>query len=59
MVNNNKDYEIVIQDIIEYPPKVSLKVSSKDTEFSPTEKNNNEEYFIVNQMDSIIEVKDK
>ncbi len=59
MINNNKDYEIVIQDVIEYPPKVSLKVSSKDTEFSPTEKNNNEEYFIVNQMDSIIEVKDK
>ena len=58
MVNNNKDYEIVIQDIIEYPPKVSLRVSSKDTEFSPTEKNKNEEYFIVNQMDSIIETKD-
>ena len=57
MVNNNKDYEIVIQDIIEYPPKVSLRVSSKDTEFSPTEKD--EEYFIVNQMDSIIETKDK
>ena len=56
MVNNNKDYEIWIQDIIEYPPKVSVRISSKDKEFSPTEKNN-EEYLIVNQMDAIIETK--
>lgn len=56
MVNNNKDYEIIIQDVIEYPPKVSVRVNSKDTEFSPTEKNSGG-YTIVNQMDAIIEVK--
>lgn len=55
MVNNNKDYEIIIQDIIEYPPKVSVRVNSKDTEFSPTEENSGG-YTIVNQIDAIIEV---
>ena len=56
MVNNNKDYELVIQDIIEYPPKVSVRINSKDTEFSRTEKNSGG-YTIVNQMDAIIETK--
>lgn len=55
MVNNNKNYEIIIQDIIEYPPKVSVKVISKDKEYSPTEKNN-DEYEITNKIDAIIEV---
>lgn len=58
MVNNNKDYELVIQDIIEYPPKVSVRINSKDTEFSRTEKNSGG-YTIVNQMDAIIETKTK
>lgn len=53
VVNNNKDYEIIIQDVIEYPPKASVRVNSKDTEFSPTDSSNG--YTIVNQMDSIIE----
>ena len=56
MVNNNKDYEIIIQDVIEYPPKVSVRINSKDTEFSPTEPDS-EGYTIVNQIDAIIEVK--
>ena len=56
MVNNNKDYEIIIQDIIEYPPKVSVKINSKDKEFSPTDKSG-DEYTIVNQIDAIVEVK--
>ena len=55
MVNNNKDYVITIQDIIEYPPKVSVKIVSKDEEFSPTEKNS-DGYTISNQIDAIIEV---
>lgn len=53
MVGNNKDYEIVFQDIIEYPPKVSVRISSKDEEFLPTDKR--EGYVIVNQIDAIIE----
>ena len=56
MVNNNKDYVITIQDVIEYPPKVSVRVVSKDEEFSPTEKSS-DGYIITNQMDAIIEVK--
>lgn len=52
--DNNKDYEITVQNVIEYPPKVSVRINSKDTEFSPTEKNT-DGYTIVNQMDAIIE----
>ena len=57
MVNNNKSYNIIIQDIIEYPPKVSVRVDSDDEEFSPTEKNSGG-YTITNQIDAIIEVVD-
>ena len=53
MVNNKKAYEIIIQDIIEYPPKVSVRINSKDDEFSPTDKGDG--YTIVNQIDAIIE----
>ena len=53
MVNNNKTYNIVIQDIIEYPPKVSVRVDSEDDEFSPTDKSGG--YTITNQIDAIIE----
>ena len=56
MVNNNKEYEILIQDIIEYPPKVSIRISSKDKEYSPTDKNGGG-YSIVNQIDAILESK--
>ena len=55
MVNNSKDYNIVFQDIIEYPPKVSVRITSKDKEYSPTESDPNG-YTIVNQMDAIIEM---
>ena len=54
MRTNNKEYEYIIKEIIEYPPKVSVRVISKDDEFSPTEKDS-EGYDIVNQMDAIIE----
>lgn len=52
--DNNKDYEIIIQDVIEYPPKVSIRINSKDTEFLPTDKKSGG-YTIVNQMDAIME----
>ena len=51
-VKANNDYQIVVQDVIEYPPKVSVLVKSKA-------KNNYEavggDYAITNQIDSIIE----
>ncbi len=55
MVNNNKNYEIIIQDIIEYPPKVSVRINSIDDEFLPTD-DTYEGYTIVNQIDAILEV---
>lgn len=59
-INNNKNYRIIIQDVIEYPPKVSVKVISHDEEFSPTEdKTPDGGYDIVNQIDAIIETHGK
>lgn len=55
MVNNNKSYQIIIQEVIEYPPKVSVRIISNDSEYSPTEKSD-DGYDITNQIDSIIEV---
>ena len=56
MVNNNKAYNVVIQDIIEYPPKVSVMVNSDDQRFSPTEvEADGHAYTITNQIDAIIE----
>lgn len=54
MVNNNKNYRVIVQDIIEYPPKVSVRIISTDDEYSPTE-NNGGGYDIVNQIDAIVE----
>ena len=59
VVTNNKDYKIIVKEIIEYPPKVSVRIDSKDAEFSPTEKVDGEyAYTIVNQMDALIETWD-
>ena len=44
--------------IIEYPPKVSVKVISKDDEFFATDKEAGG-YTITNQIDAIIETKEK
>ena len=54
MVNNNKSYEVTIQDVIEYPPKVSVRFVSHDEDYSPTEKNSGG-YDVLNQTDAIIE----
>ena len=51
MVNNNKDYKIIIQDIIEYPPKVSIKVDSDDGNVF-----GDDGYMISNQVDALLEV---
>ena len=56
MVNNNKAYRIIIQDIIEYPPKVSVRIDTYNEEYSPTDKESGT-YTIVNQIDAIIETR--
>ena len=58
MVTNDKNYKIIIQDIIEYPPKVSVKVISDDDEFVPTD-DDGRGYSITNLIDAIIEVKNE
>lgn len=58
MITNNKKYEFIVKEIIEYPPKVSVRVISEDEEFSPTDKESGG-YDITNQIDAIIEAKDK
>ncbi len=55
---NNKDYSYEIKEIIEYPPKVSLRVISNDESLSPTDDKSGG-YNITNQIDAIIEVKEK
>jgi len=49
-----KEYDIVIHDIVELPPKVSLSVGSKSTIFSFT----GEQFNIINKIDAILETKD-
>lgn len=49
----NKEYDIIIHDIVELPPKVSLSVGSKSTVFSFT----GEQFNIVNKIDAILEEK--
>lgn len=52
MIGNNKNYQIIIQDVIEYPPKVSVSIKSSDTNDV-----DNDEFIINNQMDAILETK--
>ena len=63
-INNNKSYQVTIQEVIEYPPKVSVRIDtfnsynstqSKTLEFDMSEGG----YDIRNQIDSILEEKEK
>ena len=52
VINNSKEYNIIIQDVIEYPPKVSVRVESEDKQaFS------DDTFGITNQIDAILEEK--
>ena len=51
-VKGNYDYELIINDIVEYPPKASVTIKSKNSSDI-----DGSEYTIVNEMNSIIEVK--
>ena len=50
-VKANNDYQLIIQDVIEYPPKVSVMVKSKNNYDVGSG-----EYTITNKIDSILEV---
>lgn len=50
LVNNSKDYTLTIQDIVQYPPKVSVRVDSSDG-YTFEEGG----YIITNQIDAILE----
>ena len=54
VISNNKEYKYTIKEVIEYPPKVSVRVISSDEEFFSTDKDAGG-YDIVNQIDAIIE----
>ena len=59
-INNNKSYVVTIQDVIEYPPKVSVSIDTYDTynsSGSTTENFTLGDFNIRNQIDSILEEK--
>ena len=60
-INNNKSYEVTIQEVIEYPPKVSVRVdtyNSYNSKESRTEDFYLGDYNIRNQIDAILEEKE-
>ena len=59
-INNNKSYEVTIQEVIEYPPKVSVRIdtyNSYNSSQSRTAEFSMSDYDIRNQIDSILEEK--
>ena len=57
-VYNNKSYQITIQEIVEYPPKVSVRIDTYNTynsDEATTTEYKTGDYNIRNQIDSIIE----
>lgn len=52
MVDNSKEYNLVVQDVIEYPPKASVMVKSFDDQLLSSD-----EFTISNQIDAILESK--
>ncbi len=53
-VRGNADYQLIIKDVIEYPPKVSVIINSKNTNDIDSSK-----YVINNSIDAILEVDGK
>ena len=62
VINNNKAYQIIVQEVIEYPPKVSVQINSED-EFNLNKTDDiagytlddNTKFTIVNRIDAILE----
>ena len=59
-VNNNKSYRVTVQDVIEYPPKVSIRIDTYNT-YNSSESTTLDfeagDFNIRNQVDSIFEEK--
>ena len=59
-VNNNKSYRVTVQDVIEYPPKVSIRIETFNT-YNSTEEATLDfttgDFTIQNQVDAIFEEK--
>lgn len=59
-VNNNKSYRVTVQEVIEYPPKVSIRIdtyNSYNSSSSTTETFTEGDFSIQNQVDAIFEEK--
>ena len=59
-VNNNKSYQVTIQEVIEYPPKVSIRIDTYNTynsTGSTTLEFDEGDFAIRNQVDAIFESK--
>lgn len=59
-VNNNKSYQITVQEVIEYPPKVSVRIDTYNTynsSGSTTLDFDEGDFNIQNQVDAIFEEK--
>lgn len=57
-VNNNKSYRVTVQDVIEYPPKVSIRIDTFNTynaTQSTTATFTEGDFAIQNQVDAIFE----
>lgn len=60
-INNSKSYKVTIQEVIEYPPKVSVRVdtyNSYNNKIENTETFETGDFTIRNQVDGILEKKD-
>ena len=59
-INNNKSYKVTVQDVIEYPPKVSIRIDTYNTynsSGSRTLELSEGDFDIRNQIDAIFENK--
>lgn len=60
-IHNNKSYKVTIQEVIEYPPKVSVRIDTSttynSTESKTYEFNYDSDYDIANRIDAILEDK--
>ncbi len=59
-INNNKSYEVTIAEVIEYPPKVSVRIDTYNTygsSGSTTQEFDMGDFNIRNQIDAIFEEK--
>lgn len=59
-VNNNKSYQVTIQEVIEYPPKVSVRIdtyNSYNNKIETSQEFQTGDFTIRNQIDAIFEEK--